>query len=76
MRWSRVRVPPSARMKIKEIIKRLEDDGWVFIRQKGSHKVFKKPGINEIIVVPDHGGAKEPSIGVLNDIKKKAGWKE
>jgi len=45
-------------------------------RQKGSHKIYKHPDKPELrIVIPDHGGNKEPSIGVLNDIKKKAGWK-
>ena len=62
-------------MKIKEIIKRLESEGWVEVRQKGSHRVFKKLGNSELIVLPDHGKNKEPSIGVLNDMKKKAGWK-
>jgi len=61
-------------MKVREIIKRLENEGWVLIRQKGSHKIFKKGGHPELIVLPDHGSNKEPSIGVLNDIKKKAGW--
>ncbi len=32
-----------------------------------------KPDVR--IVLPDHGNNKEPSIGVLNGIKKKAGWK-
>ena len=62
-------------MKVREIVKRLQSEGWELVRQKGSHKVFKKQGQQELIVVPDHGGNKEPSIGVLNDIKKKAGWK-
>jgi predicted RNA binding protein YcfA (HicA-like mRNA interferase family) len=63
-------------MKIRDIIGQLEREGWYIARQKGSHKIYKhsnKPGIR--IVIPDHGGNKEPSIGVLHDIKKKAGWK-
>ncbi len=34
-------------MKVKEIIKVLEDDGWYLARTKGSHRQFKhssKPG--------------------------------
>ena len=62
-------------MRIKEIIKRLEAEGWILVRQKGSHKQYKNPGITELITIPDHGSNKEPSIGVLNDIMKKAGWK-
>lgn len=28
-------------MKVKEIIKIIEDDGWYFSRQNGSHRQFK-----------------------------------
>jgi predicted RNA binding protein YcfA (HicA-like mRNA interferase family) len=42
-------------MKVKEIIKRLESEGWVQLRQKGSHRIFKKTGETELIVLPDHG---------------------
>ncbi|MEO7264706.1 MAG: type II toxin-antitoxin system HicA family toxin [Ferruginibacter sp.] len=62
-------------MKTREIIKRLEKEGWICIRQKGSHKVFKKQNLAELITLPDHGANKELSIGVLRDIQKKAGWK-
>lgn len=61
-------------MKVKEIVKRLEAEGWVEVRQKGSHRIFKKQGTPDLIVLPDHGANKEPSIGVLKDIMKKAGW--
>jgi predicted RNA binding protein YcfA (HicA-like mRNA interferase family) len=63
-------------MKTREIIQRLDQEGWYIARQKGSHKIYKHPDKPEArIVLPDHGSNKEPSIGVLNDIKKKAGWK-
>lgn len=63
-------------MKVKDIISQLQNEGWYLARQKGSHKIFKHPDKPDIrIVLPDHGSNKEPSIGVLNDIKKKAGWK-
>ena len=62
-------------MKIREIVQRLTREGWYLARQKGSHKIFKHPDKPELrIVIPDHGGSEEPSIGVLKDIKKKAGW--
>jgi predicted RNA binding protein YcfA (HicA-like mRNA interferase family) len=63
-------------MKVREIIKQLEEEGWYLARQSGSHKIFKnkkKPDLR--IVLPDHGNNREPSVGVLNEIKKKAGWK-
>jgi predicted RNA binding protein YcfA (HicA-like mRNA interferase family) len=62
-------------MKVWEIVKRLENDGWILVRQKGSHKQYKHPDKKDLITLPDHGNNKEPSIGVLNDIFKKAGWK-
>ena len=63
-------------MKVGDVIKHLEQDGWFLARQSGSHKIFKNNEKPELrIVLPDHGKNKEPSPGVLNDIKKKAGWK-
>ncbi|MFZ2715810.1 MAG: type II toxin-antitoxin system HicA family toxin [Minisyncoccia bacterium] len=40
-------------MSDREVIKLIENEGFVFVRQKGSHKVFKKD--KTIIVVPSHG---------------------
>ena len=62
-------------MKVKETIKKLESDGWQQVRQKGSHRQFKKAGTSEIITLPDHGKYEELSIGVENKIKKITGWK-
>ena len=34
-------------MKVRDLIRRLADDGWVLVSQKGSHRQFKhqtKPG--------------------------------
>ncbi|MBD0351828.1 MAG: type II toxin-antitoxin system HicA family toxin [Bacteroidota bacterium] len=30
-------------MKVKEIIRLIEEDGWYFERQKGSHRQYKHP---------------------------------
>ncbi|MCQ2199113.1 MAG: type II toxin-antitoxin system HicA family toxin [Paludibacteraceae bacterium] len=38
-------------MKVKEIIKKLEDNHWVFKRMKGDHRVYFKEG-KGIVVVP------------------------
>jgi predicted RNA binding protein YcfA (HicA-like mRNA interferase family) len=61
-------------MKNSELIKRLQNEGWELVRQKGSHKVFKRKGEPKAIVLAYHGANKEQSIGVLNTIKKTAGW--
>lgn len=52
----------------KEIIRRLENLGFVLVRQKGSHIVMRKG--SQGCVVPNH---KEVKIGTLSGILKQAG---
>ena len=59
-------------MKPRELIKLLEANDFIFIRQSGSHAIYKKTG-NKIIVVPIHG--KDIPNGTLNAILKDAGLK-
>lgn len=61
-------------MKAKEIIKKLIKEGWLEVSQVGSHKKFKHPEKNGIVIVPVHAGQEIPP-GTLNSIKKQAGWK-
>ena len=53
-----------------EAIRRLKREGWVEVRQVGSHKQFKKNGVR--VTVPDHPGDLKRDVEM--DIKKKAGW--
>jgi predicted RNA binding protein YcfA (HicA-like mRNA interferase family) len=62
-------------MKVKELIKILENDGWKFMRQKGSHKIYKHSSKNGIVVLPDHGKNKDIAKGTENSILKQAGLK-
>ncbi|MFY8001698.1 MAG: type II toxin-antitoxin system HicA family toxin [Candidatus Kapaibacteriota bacterium] len=39
-------------MKYKEILKLLEQDGWYFARQKGSHKHYHHPTKKGTVTVP------------------------
>jgi len=55
----------------KELIKRLKSDGWVEIRQIGSHKQFKHPSKPGLVTVPFHTG--DIAIGTLRSIIKHAG---
>jgi predicted RNA binding protein YcfA (HicA-like mRNA interferase family) len=60
-------------MKPKELVKKLETDGWKIIRISGSHyimKHFEKPGMP---VIPLHNKDLKP--GTLNNILKQAGIK-
>ncbi len=59
-------------MKPRELIKMLEGKGFVFVRQSGSHAIFKKPG-NKPIIVPIH--SKDIPKGTLHGILKDAGLK-
>lgn len=62
-------------MNAKQLIKKIEENGWYFVRQSGSsHKVFQHPTIKGNIVIPDHG-KKDLKIGTLNSILKQAGLK-
>ncbi|MBN1925610.1 MAG: type II toxin-antitoxin system HicA family toxin [Prolixibacteraceae bacterium] len=62
-------------MKLKEIIRLIENDGWYIVRQKGSHKIYKHKVKDGIVVVPDHGLNKDVLLGTENSILKQAGLK-
>jgi predicted RNA binding protein YcfA (HicA-like mRNA interferase family) len=59
-------------MKVRDVIKRLEEDGWVLVRDNGSHKIFKKQGEIFDVVVPGHG-RDDLAPGTLSDIRQKSG---
>jgi len=42
-------------MTAKELIKKAEANGWIEVRQTGSHRVLKKEGVRALISIPDHG---------------------
>ena len=59
-------------MDSREIIKRLEEDGWEWIGGKGDHRKFRhrtKPGH---VVVPCP--RKDIPIGTLRNTYRQAGW--
>jgi predicted RNA binding protein YcfA (HicA-like mRNA interferase family) len=61
-------------MKVKDLIKLLEKDGWSQVRMKGSHRQFRHPAKGGTVTV-----AGKPSIdippGTLASILKQAGLK-
>ena len=61
-------------LKVREIIRLLEQHGWVEMRSRGSHRHFKHPNQASVITVPGNDG-KELAPGTLNAILKKAGLK-
>jgi len=62
-------------MKVREVIRLIENDGWKLHRQKGSHKIYKHPDKKGIVVVPDHGLNSDLKKGTENSILKQAGLK-
>ncbi|MGB7069849.1 MAG: type II toxin-antitoxin system HicA family toxin [Pyrinomonadaceae bacterium] len=43
-------------MRVKDLMKLHEADGWYFTRQSGSHRIFSHKTKKGIVVVPVHGG--------------------
>ncbi len=62
-------------MKVRDVIKRLEADGWKLDRTKGSHRQFKHPAKPKVVTVAGKESVDVP-IGTLNEIWRKAGLKE
>ena len=61
-------------MKYDDLFKLLRQNGWIEIRQKGSHIIMRHLSGTDNISVPYHSG-KEVKTGLLRAILKKAGIK-
>ena len=62
-------------MKIAEVIKLIENDGWYVVRQKGSHKQYKHPVKLGLVTIAVHRLSDDIAPGTLNSILKQAGLK-
>lgn len=58
-------------MKVREVILRLEQDGWYLARTKGSHRHFKHPTKPGIVTVAGKPSIDVP-IGTLKSIWRQA----
>lgn len=62
------------RLKVKEVIKLLEDDGWYLVTTNGSHRQFKHPFKKGKVTI--NGKPSEVlNQFILNSIWKQAGWR-
>mgnify|MGYP001584726206 FL=1 len=61
-------------MKVKEIIKLIEEDGWFYIGQTGSHRQFRHPVKKGKVTIAGKLSVDIPP-GTLNSILKQAGLK-
>jgi predicted RNA binding protein YcfA (HicA-like mRNA interferase family) len=62
-------------MKVRDIIKILEKDGWFLVTTKGSHLQYKHPSKPGRVTVAGHKNH-DLAPGTLNSIMKQAGLKE
>jgi predicted RNA binding protein YcfA (HicA-like mRNA interferase family) len=61
-------------MKVREIIKLIEEDGWYLARTRGSHRQYKHPSKSGLVTVPGKPGD-DLAPGTLDSILKQAGLK-
>lgn len=54
----------------RDIIRRLEAEGWLLVSTKGSHHKFRKHGQSLIVPHPK----KDLPLGTARSIAKVAGW--
>jgi len=59
-------------VKVREIIRRLQEDGWSQISQKGCHRQFEHPTKPGKVTVPGHPADDVP-LGTFKSILRQAG---
>ena len=57
---------------IRQLVRLLEEDGWIQVRQKGSHRQFRHAVKTGTVTVAGKSSADVP-IGTLNSVLKQAG---
>jgi predicted RNA binding protein YcfA (HicA-like mRNA interferase family) len=62
-------------MKVREIIRVLEEDGWFLVATRGSHRQYKHPSKPGRVTVPGKL-SDDLAPGTLNSIRKQAGLQE
>lgn len=62
-------------MKVKEILKQLEENGWEVVRTKGSHRQLKHPSKPGTVTIAGKPSVEVPK-GTLNAILKQSGLKK
>lgn len=61
-------------MKVRDLLRLIEQDGWELARTRGSHRQFRHPVKPGLVTVPGHP-SDEVAPGTLNSILKQAGLK-
>ena len=61
-------------MKVRDVIKMIENDGWYLARTRGSHRQYKHPQKTGLVTIAGKPGD-DLAPGTLNSIFKQAGVK-
>ena len=61
---------PQVEKNSRKIIKRLQEEGWEFVKAEGSHHKYRKEGKTLIVPHPK----KDLPTGTARRIAKDAGW--
>ncbi|PSB14190.1 addiction module toxin, HicA family [filamentous cyanobacterium CCP2] len=61
-------------MKVRDLIKQIESDGWYLVRTRGSHRQYKHRVKTGLVTIPGKPGD-DLAPGTLNSILKQAGLK-
>ena len=62
-------------MKIREVIRLIEQDGWYLVTTKGSHRQYKHPAKSGRVTIAGHPGH-DLAPGTLNSVLKQAQLKK
>ena len=62
-------------MKVRDIVKMIEDDGWYIVTMRGSHRQYKHPTKSGRVTIAGSLNH-EVAPGTLNSILKQAKLKE
>ena len=63
-------------MKVRDVIRRLDEEGWELVRTTGSHRQFKHPEMPERRVTVAGRPSMDIPVGTLKSIYDQAGWEE
>ena len=58
-------------LKVRDVIKQVEADGWYYVGTKGDHHHYKHPVKKGKVTIPGHRG-KEVDPAIYNSILKQA----
>jgi predicted RNA binding protein YcfA (HicA-like mRNA interferase family) len=61
-------------MKVRDVIRLLEADGWYLARIRGSHRQYKHPAKRGMVTLAGKPG-EDLAPGTLNSVMKQAGLK-